>query len=412
MADLKKDPNKKELKTFQWKAKNKQGRDVSGETDAASDIVLRAFLSKQGLHSIVVREKAKPIIPPSKGSIKPKDILFFTRQMATMMRAGMPVLRALDLVGQSIEKPLIMRETIFEVHARILGGASFAEALAQYPLYFDELYTSLVAAGEDAGMLESTMDNIALNLEKGEATRKKIKKALQYPMIVMAFAIIVTVVLLVKVIPVFAQFFVSNGGQLPAITQFVVDLSNYLIKEGYIILAGIVAFFWIFFYAKKRSKKMRQGLNRLAIKLPLIGPIVTTGANARFARTMATMFNAGVPLMKSLTATAPASGSIVYEEAIYSIRDDVSNGQQMSFAMKNTGLFPTIAVQMTMIGEESGNLGEMLGRVASFYEEELDWRIDNLTSMVEPLIMAFLAVVVGGLLIAMYMPIFQMGSLF
>lgn len=407
-----KDPNKKELKTFQWKAKNKQGRDVSGETDAASDIVLRAFLSKQGLHSIVVREKAKPLIPPSKGSIKSKDILFFTRQMATMLRAGMPVLRALDLVGQSIEKPLLMRETIFDVHARILGGASFAEALTAHPLYFDELYTSLVAAGEDAGMLESTMDNIALNLEKGEATRKKIKKALQYPMIVMAFAIIVTVVLLVKVIPVFAQFFVSNGGQLPAITQFVVNLSDYLIKEGYLILIGIVAFFWTFFYIKKRSKRMREGLNRFAIKLPLIGPIITTGANARFARTMATMFNAGVPLMKSLTATAPASGSIVYEEAIYSIRDDVANGQQMSFAMKNTGLFPTIAVQMTMIGEESGNLGEMLGRVASFYEEELDWRIDNLTSMIEPLIMAFLAIVVGGLLIAMYMPIFQMGSLF
>ena len=402
---------KKKLKKFLWKGKNKQGKELSGETESVSDAVLRGFLAKQGLSNVWVKEKPKDLFE-SKGTIKSTHILFFTRQMGTMLRAGMPVLRALDLVGQSVERPKALQELIFGIHDHIQGGLSFADALAKYPLYFDDLYVSLVNAGENAGMLESTMDNLALNMEKSAATAKKIKKALQYPAIVMLFAIVVTVVLLVKVIPVFANFFVSNGGQLPAITQFVVNLSNYMVQDGWKILVGVIVFIYVFLFVRKRNRKFRQGISRVMLKSPLIGPILRTGANARFARTMSTMFNAGVSLMKALNATAPASGNIVYEEAIYEIAVDVSNGQQMSFAMKNTGLFPVIAVQMTAIGEESGNLGEMLGRVASFYEEELDYKIDNLTAMIEPLIMAFLAVVVGGLLIAMYMPIFQMGSLF
>lgn len=402
---------KKKLKTYQWKGVSKQGKELKGETDAQNDTTLRAFLTKQGLHKISVKEKPKELFE-SKGRIKNKDVLFFTRQMATMLRAGMPVMRSLDLVGQSIEKPLRMRELVFDLYDRIQNGSTFAEALSAYPIYFDHLYTSLVAAGEDAGMLESTMDNIAVNMEKGEATRKKIKKALTYPAIVMVFAIVVTAILLIKVVPVFAEFFESNGGELPAVTQMVVTLSDFMISTGIYLLGGIVLLIISFSFFKRRNRKLQEMSSRFAFKIPIIGGILKCGANARFARTMSTLFNAGVPLMKGLTATAPATGSPIYEEAVLDIRDDVQNGQQMSFAMKNTQLFPTIAVQMTAIGEESGNLGEMLGRVASFYEEELDWRIDNLTAMIEPLIMAFLAVVVGGLLIAMYMPIFSMGDMF
>lgn len=403
---------KKELKAYIWKGKNKEGRELSGEENMPNDAILRAFLAKQGLTGIVIKEKPKPLFPESKGKVKQADILFFTRQMATMLRAGMPVLRALDLVGQSIEKPKRMSELVFELHDSIERGASFAEALKAHPLYFDDLYTSLVSAGEEAGMLESTMDNIALNMEKGAATRKKVKKALTYPAIVMVFAIAVTAILMIKVVPVFAGFFEDAGAELPGATKMVVAISNFFISKGIFILGAVILFIMAFLYFKKRNAKFRAQVNRFAFKIPLIGGILRTGANARFARTMSTLFNAGVPLMKALGATAPATGSVVFEEAIQDVQKDVQNGQQMSFAMKNTNLFPTIAVQMTAIGEESGNLGEMLGRVASFYEEELDWRIDGLTAMIEPLIMAFLAVVVGGLLIAMYMPIFSMGSMF
>ena len=313
---------KKNLKTYTWKGKNKQGREISGETDVANDAILKAFLAKQGLTSVVVKEKPKPLIE-SKGKIRSKDILFFTRQMATMLRAGMPVLCALDLVGQSIEKPLRMREMVFDVHDRIQNGATFAEALSAHPLYFNDLYTSLVAAGEDAGMLESTMDNIAINLEKTEATKKKVKKALTYPAIVMLFAVVVTAILMVKVVPVFAEFFLSNGGELPAITQFIVSVSNFMVQKGFYLLVIVVAIIGIFFYYKKRNKSLQEKVNRLSFKLPIIGGILRCGANARFARTMSTLFDAGVPLMRALNATAPATGSVMYEEAVYNIRDDV-----------------------------------------------------------------------------------------
>lgn len=403
---------KKEMIAFQWKGKNKQGKEISGEMEAPNEAVLKAYLARQGLASVTVKVKPKPLFGESKGKIKSTDIVFFTRQMATMLRAGMPVMRALQLVGESIEKPKRMQEMIFDIYASIENGATFAEALKKYPLYFNDLYTSLVAAGEEAGMLEQTMDDIAVNLEKAEATKKKVKKALTYPAIVLVFAVIVTAILMIKVVPVFADFFESNGGNLPAPTKFVMGVSNFMIDKGVFLLVAIVFFISAIIYLKNRNKAFADKLNRLTLKLPMIGGILRCGANARFARTMATLFNAGVSLMKALAATAPATGSIVYEEAVYEIRDDVQNGQQMSFAMKNTGLFPTIAVQMTAIGEESGNLGEMLGRVGAFYEEELDWRIDALTSTIEPMIMAFLAVVVGGLLIAMYMPIFNLGSMF
>ena len=398
---------KKELKTYQWKGRNKLGKEISGENDAKNDAVLKAFLAKQGLVNVSVKEKPKPLFE-SKGKIKSKDILFFTRQMATMLRAGMPVLRALDLVGESIEKPLAMREMVFDLYERIQNGATLAEAMRAHPLQFDDLYTSLIAAGEDAGMLESTMDNIALNLEKSEATKKKVKKALTYPAIVMLFAVVVTAILLIKVVPVFAEFFTANGGELPGLTQMVVGMSNFMVQKGIYFFIAFIFLCYLFFVIKRRNKNLQEKTNIVMFKTPIIGGILKCGANARFARTMSTLFNAGDPLMRGLQATAPATGSVLFERAVY----DVQNGQQMSFAMKNTGLFPTIAVQMTAIGEESGNLGEMLGRVATYYEEELDWRIDNLTAMIEPAIMAFMAVVIGGLIIAMYLPIFNLGTLF
>lgn len=404
-------PKKDDVKTYLWSGKDKRGRDVSGEMQAPNEIVLKAYISKQGISGLTVKEKPKPLYE-SEGRIKSKDIVFFTRQMATMLRAGMPVLRSLQLVADSIEKPIRMRKLVQSLHDSIENGASLAEALKEHPIYFDGLYCSLVAAGEEAGVLEETMDKIAINLEKGEATKKKIKKALTYPAIVIVFAFIVTAILLVKVVPTFADFFISNGGNLPAFTQMVVNMSEFAIHKGWMFVVVFVVFITGFLYIKKRNKMVQEKTNIVAFKLPIIGGVLRCGANARFARTLSTLFSAGVPMIQGLESTAPATGSVIYERATYEMKEDVSNGQQLSFAMRNTQLFPTVAVQMTAIGEESGNLGDMLARVATFYEEELDWRIDNLTTMIEPMIMAFLAIVVGGLVIAMYLPIFNMGSLF
>ena len=401
----------KKLKTFVWRGKNRQGKFITGEADMANEAVLKAFLAKQGLTAVTTKEKAKPLWE-NKGKIKSENIVFFTRQMATMLRAGLPVMRALELVAESIEKPKAMQEMLMDVHNRIENGSTFAEGLAAHPIYFNALYTSLVAAGEDAGMLETTMDNIGTNLEKSEAIKKKIKKAIRYPLIVLLFAVVVTAILMVKVVPTFSDFFISNGGQLPAPTQMVVNLSNFFIDKGIYILVIVIFAIYMFFYIKRRNRKFERWVNKVSFKSPIIGGVLKCGAVARFTRTMSILFNAGVPMMRGLEATAPATGSVMYEEGTMKIKEDVENGQQLSFAMRNTELFPTIAVQMAAIGEESGNLGEMLGRAATYYEEELDWRIDNLTSMIEPMIMAFLGIVVGGLLIAMYLPIFSMGDLF
>lgn len=403
---------KTEMKVFLWKGFDKQGKEISGQDSAPSDVVLKAYLQKQGLNNVSVKEKPRPIGGERKGRIKSRDIVFFSRQMATMLRAGMPLIRALELVGQSIEKPKRMQDLVLDLSGSIQNGSTFADALRKHSLYFDDLYISLVAAGEEAGQLEKTFDDISTNLEKAEVTKKKIKKALTYPVIVLLFSVVVTAILMIKVVPVFADFFVNNGGELPALTQMVVNISNFFVEKGVYMLIGIVAAIFFFFFFKKRNKKFRDKVNAFSLKIPLIGGILRCGANARFARTISVLFDSGVPLMSGLTVTAPATGNPIYEAAVLRIREDVQNGQQMSFAMKNVGLFPNIAVQMTAIGEESGNLGEMLGRVGKFYEEELDWRIDNLTQLIEPAIMAFLAVVVGGLLVAMYLPIFNLGNLF
>ncbi len=401
--------NKKNVKTYIWRGKDKHGKVKKNEIQAINEQLVRAHLQKQGIMPISVVEKPKPLIE-SKGTIKTKDIVSFSRQMTTMLRAGMSVTKALGLIADGVKKPVRLREMIEDIQELVEGGSSFSEALAKYPVQFNDLYISLVRAGEDAGVLDDTMDKIATNLEKGETIKKKIKKAMTYPIIVIIAAMIVTAILLIKVIPVFEGFFAGFGAELPGVTKMVVAFSRALRDWGWIIPVIIVAVIAAFIWFKKRNRRFQKAVNKFSFKIPIIGGILTLGSMARFSRTLETLFESGVPLVKGLYATAPATGSVIYEEATNEIAKDVENGSQLNFAMQTTDRFDSFAIQMVSIGEESGNLGEMLGNIANFYEEELDYKIDNLTTMLEPMIMAFLAVVVGTLVIAMYMPIFKLGS--
>ncbi|PID63727.1 MAG: 3-isopropylmalate dehydrogenase [Gammaproteobacteria bacterium] len=401
--------NKKETKTYVWRGKDKEGKIRKNEIQAANEQLIRSYLQKQGITPLSVSEKAKPLFE-SKGTIKTKHIVSFSRQMSTMLKAGMAVTKALDLVASGIIKPVSLREMIENIKEDIEGGSSFSDALGKYPVQFNDLYISLIRSGEDAGVLEGTMDKIATNMEKSETVKKKVKKAMTYPIMVIVAAIIVTAILLVKVIPVFEGFFQSFGAELPAITKMVVAISKALREWGYLIPLGLGVLIYIFLYVKKRNRQFQRNVNKFSFKIPIVGGILKLGAMARFARTLSVLFDSGVPLVKGLKATAPATGSVIYEEATNTITKDVENGAQLNFAMQNTERFEPFAIQMVGIGEESGNLGEMLANVANFYEEELDYRIDNLTTMIEPLIIGFLAGVVGTLVVAMYMPIFMLGD--
>lgn len=400
---------KKQVITYQWAGKDKNGKSKKGEIQAANEQLVRTYLQKQSIIPTRVAEKPKPLYE-SKGSIKQKNIVSFSRQMTTMLKAGMSVTRALKLIAEGINKPIAMREMVEDLYEHIEGGSSFSEALKSYPVQFNDLYISLVAAGEEAGVLDETMDKIATNLEKSETIKKKVKKAMTYPTMVIIAAVIVTTILLVKVIPVFESFFADFGAELPALTVMVVGVSRALRDWGWMLFVAFVFAIFAFFYFKKRNRKFQQAINRFSNKIPILGKILTLSANARFARTLSVLFESGVPLVGGLRATAPATGSVIYEEAVLKMADDVADGQQLNFAMQDSGLFEPFSVQMVSIGEESGNMGEMLANVASFYEEELDFKIDNLTTMLEPIIIGFLALVVGTLVIAMYMPIFMLGD--
>lgn len=400
---------KKQVITYQWSGKDKSGKSKKGEIQAANEQLVRTYLQKQGVIPTRVSEKPKPLYE-SKGSIKQKNIVNFSRQMTTMLKAGMSVTRALKLIAEGISKPIAMREMVEALHEEIEGGSSFSQALSKYPVHFNDLYISLVSAGEEAGVLDDTMDKIATNLEKSETVKKKVKKAMTYPTMVVIAAVIVTTILLVKVIPVFEDFFADFGAKLPALTVSVVAVSRALRDWGWMLFAALVIAIFAFFWFKKRNRNFQKWINRVSTKIPIIGGILVLSANARFARTLSVLFESGVPLVGGLRATAPATGSVVYQEAIEKMADDVADGQQLNFAMQDTGLFEPFTVQMVGIGEESGNMGEMLANVANFYEEELDFKIDNLTTMLEPIIIGFLALVVGTLVIAMYMPIFMLGD--
>ena len=390
---------------FVWEGTDKKGNRIKGKTIAANEAAVKADLRRQGIAPIKISKARRK----AGKKIETADIAFFSRQMATMMSSGVPLVQSMDIIGKGHANPR-MQDLVMGIKADVEAGNNLADALAKQPLYFDDLFVSLVRAGEQAGALETLLDKIATYQEKTERIKKKIKKALSYPIAVLVVAFVVTGILLVFVIPQFEELFKGFGADLPAFTQFVVDLSRSVRAQGYIYLIVIGAAFAIFTYFKKRSRKFRENLDRISLKIPVVGAILTKSALARFARTLSTMFAAGVNLVDALTSVSGATGNIIYEQATLKIRDQVSTGQPLNIVMSQTGLFPHVMVQMIAIGEEAGSIDAMSAKVADFYEEEVDNAVDNLTALMEPLIMAILGVLVGGLVVAMYLPIFKLGS--
>ena len=394
--------------TFAYEGIDRKGSRVKGEITGKGPALVRAELRKQGIQAKKVVKK-REIALGGKKKIKPMDIALFTRQMATMMKAGVPLVQAFEIVSDGLDNPA-MREVILKLKADVESGNNFAGALRQHPRLFDDLYCSLIESGEASGSLETMLDRVALYKEKTEALKQKIKKAVKYPIAVICVAIIVTGILLVKVVPTFQELFEGFGAELPAFTQFVIGISEGLQANFLTILFVVAAVIIGFTEARKRSQGFKDAVDRALLKLPIIGPITHKATVARFSRTLSTTFAAGVPLIEALDACAGATGNVVYRKAVLQVKEDVATGQQLQFAMRSTGVFPAMALQMTAIGEESGALDAMLGKVATYYEDEVDNLVDGLTSMLEPMIMAILGVLIGGLIIAMYLPIFQLGQ--
>jgi len=393
-------------KQFNWQGTDRRGKSIKGKTMAVSESAVRSELRRQGVMPNKIRKQRNLF---SEGKVGPLDIAIFSRQLATMMSSGVPLVQAFDIIGTGNDNRA-MQKLVLAVKSSVEGGTSLAESLAQHPLHFDDLYVNLVTAGEQAGALETLLDKIATYKEKTESIKKKIKKALFYPAAVLAVAFIVTAILLIFVIPQFESMFKGFGADLPGFTLFVVNLSVFVRTKGWMILGGVIAAVAAFLYFKKRSAKMRRFIDRAALKLPIIGTILTKAAIARFARTLSTMFAAGVPLVEALHSVAGATGNIVYEQATMKMKEEVSTGQRLQRSMEDSDLFPNTAVQMIAIGEESGSLDQMSAKVADFYEEEVDNAVDNLSALLEPMIMAILGVLVGGLVVAMYLPIFKLGA--
>lgn len=395
---------------FIYEGVDRRGQKVKGEIPSKNMALAKVTLRKQGITVAKIHQKKKDMLAfLSKKKVKTLDITIFTRQLATMMKAGVPLVQSFEIVAEGLENPA-MREVVLGIKAEVEGGNSFAGALRKYPQYFDDLFCSLVGSGEQSGALETMLDRVAIYKEKSELLKQKIKKAMKYPITVLVVALIVTIILMVKVVPVFQELFEGFGADLPAFTQMVVNMSNWMQSYWYILIAIIGLSIGAFSEAKKRSKPFRDFLDRAALKAPIFGDLVYKAIIARYSRTLATTFAAGVPLIDALESTAGATNNVIYYNAVMRIREDVSTGQQLQFAMRSTDRFPSMAVQMVAIGEESGALDAMLEKVATHFENEVDNAVDGLTSMMEPLIMAILGVLVGGLVIAMYLPIFQMGS--
>ncbi|MGL4315524.1 MAG: type II secretion system F family protein [Pseudomonas sp.] len=400
----------KALKTsqFSWEGTNRQGAKIKGELSGLNPALVKAQLRKQGINPIKVRKKSASLFSAGK-AIKPMDIALFTRQMATMMKAGVPLLQAFEIIGEGFDNPN-MRKLVDDLKQEVAAGNSFATALRKQPKYFDDLYCNLVDSGEQAGALETLLDRVATYKEKTEAMKAKIKKAMTYPISVVVVAVIVTAILLIKVVPAFKDVFDNFGAELPAFTLFVVAMSEGLQKWWFVFSIVLFGAGFALKEANQRSESFRNWKDRTLLKAPIIGDILYKSAVARYARTLATTFAAGVPLVDSLDSVAGAVGNVVFRNAVNKVKQDVSSGTQLNFAMRTTGVFPTMAIQMTAIGEESGALDIMLDKVATYFEDEVDNKVDNLATLMEPMIMAVLGVLVGGLIIAMYLPIFQLGQ--
>ena len=396
------------VSVYAWEGVDKKGSKLTGEINGHNPALVKAQLRKQGINPTKVRKKSVSIFGKGK-KIKPLDIAFFSRQMATMMKAGVPLLQSFDIISEGHENPN-MRKLVDDVKQEVAAGHSFATALRQKPLYFDDLFCNLVDAGEQAGALESLLDRVATYKEKTESLKAKIKKAMTYPIAVVVVAVVVTGILLLKVVPQFQAIFAGFGAQLPAFTVMVIGLSQLVQDYWWILLAGLALSIFAFRRAHRTSERFRNSLDRALLKVPIIGPLLYKSAVARYARTLSTTFAAGVPLVEALDSVAGATGNVVFKNAVNKIKQDVSTGMQLNFSMRSTGVFPMLAVQMTAIGEESGALDSMLDKVATYYEDEVDNMVDSLTALMEPMIMAVLGVIVGGLVIAMYLPIFQLGN--
>ena len=394
--------------TFKWEGKDRKGTKVSGEMQSTNPALVKAQLRKQGV--LVTKVNKKSMLFSSRGKkIKPLDVAFFTRQLATMMKSGVPIIQAFDIIAEGTANPNFQK-LILEIKTDVAAGNTLADSLRQHPKYFDDLFCNLVESGEQSGRLESLLDRIATYKEKTEALKAKIKKAMTYPIAVIVVAIVVTAILLLKVVPQFKEVFANFGAELPAFTLMVINLSEWLQSWWFIILIGFIAIGYAYSQAHLRSKKFRDAQDRLLLKAPIVGDIIYKAAVARYARTLSTTFAAGVPLVDALDSVAGAAGNVVFYNAVMQIKEDVSAGSQLNFSMRTTGVFPSLAIQMAGIGEESGNLDGMLDKVADYYEAEVDNAVDNLTTLMEPMIMVVLGILVGGLIIAMYLPIFQLGA--
>jgi type IV pilus assembly protein PilC len=395
--------------TFKWEGRDRKGNRVKGASDGPSEHFIKMQLRKQGINPIAVRKQSALVAGARKKKISSGDIAIFLRQMSTMMAAGVPLVQSLEIVGRGHENPS-MGEMVMAIKGHIEGGASFTEALKKFPLHFDDLVVNLVDAGEKSGTLESLLDKVATYKEKTEAIKKKVKKALTYPMAVLVVAFIVTGILLYFVVPQFQDLFMGFGADLPAFTMMIIKLSAFVQEKWWLVMLIAGGSGYAFFEAKRRSARFRRLLDRLLLKVPVVGDILYKSAVARFARTLSTMFAAGVPLVEAMEPVAKAAGNIVFTDAILVMRDQVSTGQQLQLTMQQAGLFPNMATQMVAIGEESGSLDAMCAKVADFYEAEVDNLVDALSSLLEPMIMVVLGVLVGGLVVAMYLPIFKLGQ--
>ena len=392
--------------TYVWEGKDKKGKVVKGQMRAAGESLVNATLRRQG---ITVTKVKKQSAFASKGKITDKDITLFTRQLATMMKAGVPLLQAFDIVGKGHSNPAVAK-LLGDIKADVETGSSLSASFRKYPLYFDALFCNLVGAGEQAGILDTLLDRLATYKEKIMAIKSKIKSALFYPISIIVVAFVIVAVIMIFVIPAFKELFDSFGAELPAPTLIVMAMSEFFVNWWWAIFGSIGGGLWFFFYTWKRSEKMQSTMDRLVLKLPIFGAIIRKATIARFARTLSTMFSAGVPLVEALDSVAGASGNRVYYDATKRIQSEISTGTSLTVAMQNAEVFPNMVLQMTAIGEESGALDSMLSKVADFYEGEVDDAVDALASLMEPIIMVVLGVLIGGLVIAMYLPIFKMGQ--